>query len=176
MKYDVFISYRRGESGTPRAKALGAVLEKKGYLVFIDTRKMGSGDFTKSLEEKVRESCNFVIVLSDNCFPHTNEGKDYFLYEISLAIRLGKNVIPVYYGEVTYDKIKDYLVGIEDFNNLNYIIYHDDDDEGSDEQLISFLKTREEVLHDRFKSLAKEKTSVREEIALLEESMYMQNK
>ncbi len=169
MKYDVFISYRR-ESGTHQAKALRAVLENLGYSVFIDTRKMGSGDFTKKLDEKIRESCNFVVVISKECFPQKKEGTDYFLYEITLALKLGKNVIPVYYDGMSYESIQKYLLGIEDYNKQNYIIYHDDADEGSDNQLVSYLKTEKEVLNDRFISLSKERATVRKELVLIEKN------
>ena len=168
-KNDVFISYRR-DSGTHQAKALRAVLENLGYSVFIDTRKMGSGDFTKKLDEKIRESCNFVVVISKDCFPHKKEGTDYFLYEITLALKLGKNVIPVYYDGMSYESIQKYLLGIEDFNKQNYIIYHDDADEGSDNQLVSYLKTEKEVLNDRFISLSKERATVRKELVLIEKN------
>lgn len=167
MLYDVFISYRR-ESGTHPAEALKANLELKQYRVFMDTHKMGSGDFTKKLDKRIRESCNFVMVISKDCFPHNNCGTDYFLYEIGQAIRMGKNVIPVYYDDMCYDSVKGYLSWIEDFDKQNAITYHNDDPEGSIEKIIKYLKPLKEILKDRFETLSKEKIATRQDLMLLE--------
>ena len=171
MKYDVFISYRR-ENGTHQANALRADIQRirVDYSIFMDTREMKGGDFARKLDRKIRESSNFVIVVSQGCFPHQSPGKDYFLYEIGQAIRMGKNVIPVYYDGMEYKDIQDYLSWIEDFDKQNAITYHNDDPEGSVNQIISYLKTREEILKERLESLSGERETVRKELLLLDKS------
>ena len=119
-------------------------MEKEGYSVFMDTHKMGSGDFTKKLNDEIRESCNIVVIVSKDCFPHKKEGTDFFLYEIEQSFRQGKNVIPVYFDDMRYEDIEAYLSWMEDFHKYNAITYHIDDPEGSIRQIISFLKTKNE--------------------------------
>ena len=171
MKYDVFISYRR-ESGTHQANALRADIQRirADYSIFMDTREMKGGDFARKLDRKIRESFNFVVVISRGCFPHHSSGKDYFLYEIGQAIRMGKNVIPVYYDGMEYKNIQEHLSWIEDFDKQNAITYHNDDPEGSVNQIISYLKTREEILKERLESLSRERETVRKELLLLDKS------
>ena len=171
MKYDVFISYRR-ENGTHQANALRADIQRirADYSIFMDTREMKGGDFARKLDRKIRESFNFVVVISKGCFPHQSPGKDYFLYEIGQAIRMGKNVIPVYYDGMEYKNIQEHLSWIEDFDKQNAITYHNDDPEGSVNQIISYLKTREEILKERLESLSGERETVRKELLLLDKS------
>lgn len=170
MKYDVFISYRQ-KSGIHQADALESKLKLKlnGCRVFLDRTGIKSGNWKKELDENIRESCNFVVIISKDCFPYTKKGKDYFLDEIDQALRLGKNVIPVYYDGMSYDDIKEYLSGIEDFHNQQHIIFNNNNTDGSVDQIIKFLKTEKEILNKRYKSLSKERTTVRQELMLLEE-------
>ncbi len=171
MKYDVFISYRR-EGGTHQADALESklILKRKEYRgrVFLDREEIRGEDWKKKIDESIRESCNFVVIISKGCFPHKGEGTDYFLLEIDQALRMGKNVIPVYYDGMEYKDIKDYLAGIEGFHNRNHITFNNNNTDGSVDQIIKFLKTEKEVLRHRYKSLCTEKTAVREELMLLE--------
>ena len=170
MKYDVFISYRQ-KSGIHQADALESKLKFKlnGCRVFLDRTGIKSGNWKKELDENIRESCNFVVIISKDCFPYTKKGKDYFLDEIDQALRLGKNVIPVYYDDMSYEDIKEYLSGIEDFHNQQHIIFNNNNTDGSVDQIIKFLKTEKEILNKRYKSLSKERTTVRQELMLLEE-------
>ena len=170
MKYDVFISYRQ-KSGIHQADALESKLKFKlnGCRVFLDRTGIKSGNWKKELDENIRESCNFVVIISKDCFPYTKKGKDYFLDEIDQALRQGKNVIPVYYDGMSYDDIKEYLSGIEDFHNQQHIIFNNNNTDGSVDQIIKFLKTEKEILNKRYKSLSKERTTVRQELMLLEE-------
>ena len=170
MKYDVFISYRQ-KSGIHQADALESKLKLKlnGCRVFLDRTGIKSGNWKKELDENIRESCNFVVIISKDCFPYTKKGKDYFLDEIDQALRLGKNVIPVYYDDMSYEDIKEYLSGIEDFHNQQHIIFNNNNTDGSVDQIIKFLKTEKEILNERYKSLSKERTTVRQELMLLEE-------
>lgn len=169
MKYDVFISYRR-EGGSDKADALESKLQLKikGCRVFLDTSRNRGGDWKKRINDSIRESCNFVVLISKGCFPHQGEGPDYYLDEIVLALRLGKVVIPVYYDGMEYDDIKEYLVGVEGFHDQNHIVFNNNNRDGSVDQIIKFLKTEDEVLKERYKSLSKERTTIRQELILLE--------
>ena len=170
MKYDVFISYRR-ESGTYQARALKSDLELNGYKnrVFMDTHSLKGGDFTKKIRDMIQESCNFVVIISQGCFVQKKKGIDYFIYEISQALKLGKNVIPVYYDGVIYEDIKKHIDEIEDFPKQNPITYHADSPDETITKIISFLKTENELLKERFESVSREKAVIRQKLLLLNE-------
>ena len=69
---------------------------------------------------------------------------------------------------MSYDDIKQYLYGIEDFKKLNAITYHKGDPEGFYDKIIKFLKTKDVVLKKRFESLSKEKKETHSKLKLLE--------
>ena len=91
MKYDVFISYRQ-KSGFYQAESLESKLKlkQKDCRVFLDRTGIKGGNWKKKLDDAIRESCNFVVIITKDSFPYMKEGKDYFLDEINQALRLGK--------------------------------------------------------------------------------------
>ena len=167
MKYDVFISYRQ-KSGIHQADALESKLKLKiqGCRIFLDRTEIRGENWKKKLSESIRESCNFVVIISKGCFPHKGEGTDFFLKEIDQALRLGKRVIPVYYDGMEYEDIKEYLSEIEGFHDQNHIIFNNNNTDGSVDQIIRFLKTEDDILRERYKSLSQERKDVRQEIML----------
>ncbi len=170
MKYDVFISYRR-KVGTHQARALKSDLELNGYRnrVFMDTDKLKGGDFTKKLRDTICESCNIIIIISQGCFDEKKEGTDYFIYEISQALKQEKNLIPIYYDGVKYEDIKEHLHEIEDFPKQNAITYDNNNPNGSISQIISFLKKEKEILEEGYESLSKKRAKFRKKLLLLNE-------
>ena len=170
MKYDVFISYRR-KVGTHQARALKSDLELNGYKnrVFMDTDKLKGGDFTKKLRDTICESCNIIIIISQGCFDEKKEGTDFFIYEISQALKQEKNLIPIYYDGVKYEDIKEHLHEIEDFPKQNAITYDNNNPNGSISQIISFLKKEKEILEEGFESLSKKRAKFRKKLLLLNE-------
>ena len=170
MKYDVFISYRR-KVGTHQARALKSDLELNGYKnrVFMDTDKLKGGDFTKKLRDTICESCNIIIINSQGCFNEKKDGTDYFIYEISQALKQEKNLIPIYYDGVKYEDIKEHLHEIEDFPKQNAITYDNNNPNGSISQIISFLKKEKEILEEGFESLSKKRAKFRKKLLLLNE-------
>lgn len=166
MKYDIFISYRRN-GGTYQASALKAQLELKGYKVFMDTHSLKGGNFTTRLKETIKVSANFIVIISKGCFNDKKGGTDYFLYEISQALSLGKNLIPIYYDGITYESIKDFICEIEEFPKQNAINYHSDSPDETVQRIISFLKSEEEILRECFELFAKRMKQARQDILFI---------
>lgn len=93
--YDVFISYRRGESengGTAIAESLYRYLTEKGLRVFFDVEKMKDGHyFWPQIEEGIKVAPNYVLIGTTEAFrfrdvDEENEQRDYVKEEITLAL------------------------------------------------------------------------------------------
>jgi hypothetical protein len=93
-RHDVFISYRRN-SGSLLADLVTSRLQALGYNAFMDTKSMPSGPFPESIARIVKDSSDFIPILSKNCFAGPRTGKDWFIEEIKLAMRHSKNIVPV---------------------------------------------------------------------------------
>ena len=127
------------------------------------------------MSEALKESCNLVVVISSkDCFTPKEGEEDYYLREISDALGQGKNIVPVYYDEVKYDDIEGALKNSH-FNMKNFpkhqaVFYHNDNPEGSIDQIDSFLKTEEDILNEQFRSLSKKRNQIRQELLYLKEN------
>ena len=161
MKYDVFISYRR-RNGTYQATALKEALENRGHKdrVFMDTYTRKGGPFPSELNEALKESCNLVVIVSSkDCFNPKDGEEDYYLREIADALEQGKNIVPVYYDGITYEDIelalKNSPYQLKNFPKHQAIFYHADNPSGSLSQILSLLKSEEEMLNLQFKSVSK---------------------
>lgn len=76
---DVFISYRRS-NGSHLASLLKVYLQLRGFTVFLDVERLESGRFDLNLLKSIRDSKNFVLVLSPNALDRCmgdDEGKDW---------------------------------------------------------------------------------------------------
>lgn len=140
MKYDVFISYRR-RGGSERAELLKAVFEKNGYpteRIFMDTHTLKGGDFTQRSKEAIAESHNFIVLITKGCFDDVKEG-DYFVYEISEAIRLNKNIVPVCFDGINSIEQMELPEAIKSLPYHNAVSYSHEYANASYEKLCSFL-------------------------------------
>ena len=140
MKYDVFISYRR-QGGSERAELLKAVFEKNGYVserIFMDTHTLKGGDFKMRLKAAIEDSSNFVVLITRGCFDNVKES-DFFVFEIAEAIRLKKNIVPVFFDGA--DSFNKDLVpeSIKDLSCQNAVSYSHEYADASYQKLCSFL-------------------------------------
>ncbi len=105
--YDIFISYRRA-GGWETAKHLNDLLTRDGYSVSFDIDTLREGPFDKALLERVRRCVDFVLVVDPHCFDRTLEGtpknEDWLRVELSEALRLEKNIIPVLLAGASFPK------------------------------------------------------------------------
>lgn len=140
MRYDIFISYRR-QGGSERAELLKAVFEKNGYpsdRIFMDTHTLKGGDFTQRMKDAIGESLNFIVLITKGCFDDIKDG-DYFVYEISEAIRLNKNIVPVIFDGINSIEDMDLPEAIKSLPYQNAVSYNHEYANASYEKLCSFL-------------------------------------
>lgn len=175
MKYDAFISYRR-KSGTYQATALKEALENRGHKgrIYMDTYNGKGGPFPKELSDALKESCNLIVIISsEECFKAKPNEEDYYLREISDALEQVKNIIPVYYDEIKYEDIgndlKNSTYNLKNFPKHQAVQYHTDNPDGSIGQIISYIKSEEDILRNQFELVSKKKNEIRQEILYLTE-------
>ncbi|MDR1760670.1 MAG: toll/interleukin-1 receptor domain-containing protein [Fibrobacter sp.] len=98
-KFDIFISYRR-KGGYDTAKLLYDRLRLDGYSVSFDIDTLEKGNFDDELEKRVHDCKDFILVLSPGVFdrffdPNCIPEDDWVRREISCALRLNKNIVPL---------------------------------------------------------------------------------
>lgn len=142
MKYDVFISYRRS-TGAYMAEQLKMVLRQRHYKenrIFMDTYSLGAGNYVEDLEKAIKDSMNVVVLVTMDCFKGLSENSNW-TREITTALKLGKNVVPMYFDgitEVSPDELPDCM---KNFPQTNAVIYSPHYVEPSYDRLCSLLKT-----------------------------------
>lgn len=97
--YDIFISYRR-DGGGATAGRINDMLTADGYSVSYDVDTLREGRFDMQLLERIEQCQDFILVVDKNCFVRTvdqatNPLDDWLWQELSYALQLKKNVIPV---------------------------------------------------------------------------------
>lgn len=108
MVYDIFISYRR-EGGGATAGRIYDSLIRDGYTVSYDVNTLREGRFDKQLLERIEQCQDFILVVDKNCFertidPSTNPEEDWLWQELSYALSLKKNIIPVLQAGAKFPK------------------------------------------------------------------------
>jgi len=94
QRYDVFISYRRGQAAA-EARLIRAELVQHGLRVFLDVTDLGTGYFDDSLLERIANAPNFLLVLSPRSLDRCIDEEDWFRRELAHAIRCQCNIVPV---------------------------------------------------------------------------------
>ena len=90
----IFISYRR-EGGDVTAKLISEALKNRGYVTFYDYDGMKGGMFDRQIERQITECTDMVLVLPPNGLDRCINENDWVREEIRLALRNGKNIVPV---------------------------------------------------------------------------------
>ena len=94
-KYDIFISYRR-ECSEVFATLLKYVLEREGYIVFLDSTELTDGKFDKRIMDAIDSSSVFLFILAphslDKC---VDDNEDWVRKEIEYAVSKEKHIVPV---------------------------------------------------------------------------------
>lgn len=103
-KYDIFISYRR-EGGYDTAKHLYDLLSRDGYRVSFDIDTLRNGDFDTSLLQRIDECKDFILIVDAHAFertlnPQFNPQNDWLRQELAYALKIGKNIIPIFLNGV----------------------------------------------------------------------------
>ena len=106
--FDIFISYRR-EGGGATAGRINDMLTADGYSVSYDVDTLREGRFDRQLLERIEQCQDFILVVDKNCFvrtidPNTDPQDDWLWQELSYALKLKKNIIPVLLAGADFPK------------------------------------------------------------------------
>jgi hypothetical protein len=96
-----FISYRRG-GGSPYARIVADRLTSRKLEIFLDVDRMPSGHFDETLYRKIEDAANFILILTPGCLDRCKDPEDWVRREIVHAIKLGRNIIPIFTDGFTF--------------------------------------------------------------------------
>lgn len=117
-KPDIFISYRRA-GGVHTAKEIALELRARGYAVFFDGKSISSGRFWDTIRASVEACSDFLLVLTPGALDRCADGTehDFVAREIALAMKLGKNIVPVMTDGFAFpNPMPECIRGIEEYN------------------------------------------------------------
>ena len=118
-KYQIFISYRR-DGGEDLARLLEYKLTDRGFKVFFDVESLRSGAFNKALFEKIAECTDVVVVLPPHGLDRCSDPNDWVRLEISRALELNKNVIPIMMRNFTFpETLPEDIDNLRNMNGIN---------------------------------------------------------
>ena len=100
---DAFISYRR-DCGYAVAQLIRGGLKEQGIYCYLDLEEDRSGHFDESILNAIKDSENFILILTKGTLERCiNEG-DWVRREIAEAVSLGKKIIPILYPDFEWPK------------------------------------------------------------------------
>lgn len=150
-KYDIFISYRR-EGGFETADAIYQRLKNAGYRVFFDLEKLRSGKFNTQLLDIIAQCKDFIVVLPQNGLERVDNPDDWVRIELSQALKLKKNIIPVMLRGFTWpEKLPDEIAEVKFYQGVTASDYNYFD--ASIEKLKNYLQSKRGITWQRYKKL-----------------------
>ena len=92
----VFISYRR-DTGAVLARLFEAVLDREGYLPFLDVNSTSGGHFDRKLLQEIESARHFLLICTGDALHRIRleQGEDWVRQEIAHALKHSKNIIGV---------------------------------------------------------------------------------
>jgi uncharacterized membrane protein YeaQ/YmgE (transglycosylase-associated protein family) len=99
-EYDVFISYRR-DRGVEAARLIANALKEHRLRTFLDVDELGAGHFDEALLESITNTPSFVVLLTPQALDRAEE-QDWLRQEISQAIKVDRNVVPIVWPEFKF--------------------------------------------------------------------------
>jgi len=126
--YDVFISYRR-VGGSDFAHLIKLSLKDKGLNCFLDIDNLGGGSFDDSLMASLAGSKNVLLIWSKGCWdrflePDADIHKDFVAMEYMQAMKLKKNIVPVYKEDFEFvpkERLPPALQPIMNYNAVKFV-------------------------------------------------------
>ena len=140
QKYDIFISYRR-KGGSERAQLLRMMFVNRGFAsgkVFMDTQSLGSNDVKTNLKKAIEASENIIVLITKGSFDRI-KNDDLWIFEIKEAIRLHKNIIPVFFDGLTSFESTNLPEEVSSIGTYNGVIYNHNYADAFYDKLCSFL-------------------------------------
>ncbi len=140
LLYDVFISYRR-KGGAEKAQLVKSELRQRGIAedhIFLDTHSLHEGDFTNKIHDAITLSRNVVVVISSGCFDEVRE-TDYWYLEIREALEQSKNIVPVFFDNISSFSGLDVPADLSAIKTKNSVTYQHEYATAAFDKLCTFL-------------------------------------
>jgi tetratricopeptide (TPR) repeat protein len=106
----IFISYRRSVASFI-ARAIFGDLRHHGYDVFMDVESIDSGTFDTIILNQIAARAHFLLILTPGTLERCAEPGDWLRREIEEALRLNRNIVPLFINNFDISTGKDYLTG-----------------------------------------------------------------
>ncbi len=90
----IFISYRR-DGGSEVAQVFKEFLEGQGFRVFLDVEGLTHGRFDAQILAQIEGHAHLLLVCSPGCLDRCADESDWIRKEVSHALKLGRNIVPV---------------------------------------------------------------------------------
>ncbi len=139
--YDVFISYRR-ELDAQTARLIRAELQHRGSTVFLDVDDLRPGQFDEALLERIRDTPNFVLILSTGALERCSEPDDWLRKEIVCALASRKTVIPVLMPGFAFPAEQDLPEELRAIRVHHGVTYSHEYFGATMDKVVGFLRTR----------------------------------
>lgn len=150
MGNQIFISYRRKDGFYP-AYLLYKELIAENFSVFFDLKSLRSGTFPDIIRQNIDDCTDFVLIVSDSTFSERIfDEDDWVRKELSLALKLNKNVVPVFVNGSIPDNLPEDIAAIRGRNGLQQIdpnLISENYKKLIDERLVS--KPQEKAFHGK---------------------------
>lgn len=94
MQCQIFISYRRSDGIYPAYLLYSDLLDNR-FKVFFDKVSLRSGPFPAQIEEQIKSSNDFIMIITKDYFSERIfDSNDWVFREITTALKYHKNIIP----------------------------------------------------------------------------------
>ena len=115
-----YISYRRN-GGDSAAQLLSDELKRRGQQVFFDIDSIRPGVFDKQMYKAIVNYDNYILILSPNALDLCKNKNDWLREEISMALKVKQNIIPVFLPGFTFPRdLPDDIAPITQYNGIAF--------------------------------------------------------
>jgi hypothetical protein len=139
-KGTAFLSYRR-EGGADTARLIRRELQERGWRVFLDVDDLAASHFDDRLLLEIKDSVNFILVLSPGCLGRCREPGDWVRREVTHAIRNMKNIVPVLKDGFEFPMAEQLPESLNELSRYNCVEYSHTYFAATMDKIEAFLKT-----------------------------------
>ena len=139
----VFISYRRSAS-KHLARSIFMDLRANGYDVFLDVNTIDNGAFDTIILNQIAARAHFILLISPGSMERCANDGDWLRREIEEAIRLNRNIVPIFEEGVNFEQdIQTLPAATRNYlSRMNGIrLFHDYFEAAMDNLRIRYLKS-----------------------------------
>lgn len=145
-QFDCFICYRRNSGYFP-AKMVHSLLSQKGISCFLDLEETSAGFFNKRVEEAIRSSRYFILMLTKGSLENCLDEQDWVRKEVEMAQKYDKVIIPVRVEGFEWPRQLEGTMpaSIQELETLDSVVLTTDYFDAAVSRLISFMNTSRRI-------------------------------